>query len=141
MAAPVKFINDGRYYGIPKDTTIVWKPKLYAIDHFNFDKFKVRVEKYKDEGNKKALETMKRNAERVCKDNPNMFDDFLALLSQENIMPIKFKSSVKNPKTRSVQNYYMRSTPQAELVETLNATNTTPKRKQQIRNELVKRGV
>ena len=56
-------------------------------------------------------------------------------------MPIKFKSSVKNPKTRSVQNYYMRSTPQAELVETLNATNTTPKRKQQIRNELVKRGV
>ena len=30
---------------------------------------------------------------------------------------------------------------QAELVETLNATNTTPKRKQQIRNELVKRGV
>jgi hypothetical protein len=56
-------------------------------------------------------------------------------------MPIKFKSSVKNPKTRSVQNYYMRSTPQAELVETLNAINTTPKRKQQIRNELVKRGV
>lgn len=80
MAAPVKFINDGRYYGIPKDTTIVWKPKLYAIDHFDFDKFKVRVEKYKDEGNKKALETMKRNAERVCKDNPNMFDDFLTEL-------------------------------------------------------------
>ena len=78
---PVKFINDGRYYGIPKDTTIVWKPKLYAIDHFDFEKFSSRVAKLKEEGNKKALETMKRNAERVCKDNPDVFDDFLALLS------------------------------------------------------------
>jgi hypothetical protein len=81
MAQPVKFINDGRYYGIPKDSTIVWKPKHYAPDHFDFDKFSERVAKLKEEGNKNALETMKRNAERVCKDNPDMFDDFLALLS------------------------------------------------------------
>ena len=81
MTQPVKFINDGRYYGIPKDSTIVCKPKHYAADHFDFDKFSERVAKLKEEGNKKALETMKRNAERVCKDNPDMFDDFLALLS------------------------------------------------------------
>jgi len=83
MTTPVKFINDGRYYGIPKDSTIVWKPKLYAADHFDFDKFKERVAKLKDEGNKNALQTMERNVRRVCKDNPNMFDDFLTELLGE----------------------------------------------------------
>ena len=80
MTKPVKYINDGRYYGIPRDTTIVWKPKKYAIDAFNFDKFKLRVEKYQEEGNKQALKTIRRNVERVCKDNPDMFDDFLNIL-------------------------------------------------------------
>lgn len=80
MTAPVKFINDGRYYGIPKDSTIQWKPKKYAIDHFDFEKFKERVEALKQAGDKKALKTIKKNVERVCKDNPDMFDDFLNLL-------------------------------------------------------------
>jgi len=80
MTAPVKFINDGRYYGIPKDSTIQWKPKKYAIDHFDFEKFKERVEKLQEAGDKKALKTIKKNVERVCKDNPDMFDDFLNLL-------------------------------------------------------------
>lgn len=79
-AAPVKFINDGRYYGIAKDSTIVWKPKKYSIDRFDFEKFKERVERLKEEGNKQALKTIKKNVQRVCKDNPDMFDDFLALL-------------------------------------------------------------
>ena len=83
MTVPVKFINDGRYYGIPKDSTRAWKPKIYSVDHFDFDKFKLRVEKYKGEGNKKALQTMQRNVERVCKDNPNVFDDFLTELLGE----------------------------------------------------------
>lgn len=80
MTAPVKFINDGRYYGIPKDSTIQWKPKKYAIDAFDFEKFKERVEKLQKEGNKNALKTIKKNVERICKDNPDMFDDFLNLL-------------------------------------------------------------
>lgn len=80
MTAPVKFINDGRYYGIPKDSTIQWKPKKYAIDAFDFEKFKERVEKLQEEGNKNALKTIKKNVERICKDNPDMFDDFLNLL-------------------------------------------------------------
>lgn len=80
MTAPVKFINDGRYYGIPKDSTIQWKPKKYAIDHFDFEKFKERVEALQQAGDKKALKTIKKNVERVCKDNPDMFDDFLNLL-------------------------------------------------------------
>lgn len=80
MTTPVKFINDGRYYGIPRDTTIVWKPKKYAIDHFDFEKFSARVKKLQEEGNKQALKTIKKNVERVCKDNPDMFDDFLKLL-------------------------------------------------------------
>ncbi len=80
MTAPVKFINDGRYYGIPKDSTIQWKPKKYAIDAFDFEKFKVRVEKLQEEGNKASLKTIRKNVERICKDNPDMFDDFLNLL-------------------------------------------------------------
>lgn len=80
MTAPVKFINDGRYYGIPKDSTIQWKPKKYAIDAFDFEKFKERVERLQKEGNKNALKTIKKNVERICKDNPDMFDDFLNLL-------------------------------------------------------------
>lgn len=80
MTAPVKFINDGRYYGIPKDSTIQWKPKKYEIDAFDFEKFKERVERLQKEGNKNALKTIKKNVERICKDNPDMFDDFLNLL-------------------------------------------------------------
>ena len=41
---------------------------------------KARVEDLKEKKNKKGLETMKRNFERVCKDNPGVFDHFLELL-------------------------------------------------------------
>ena len=29
MAVPFKYIDDGRYYGMPKDSTVAWKPKNY----------------------------------------------------------------------------------------------------------------
>ena len=80
MTAPVKFINDGRYYGMPKDSTVVWKPKIYDADKFDYDKVKARVEAMKEKKYKKGLETMKRNFDRVCKDNPGVFDHFLELL-------------------------------------------------------------
>ncbi len=80
MTAPVKFINDGRYYGMPKDSTVVWKPKIYDADKFDYDKVKARVEAMKEKKDKKGLETMKRNFDRVCKDNPGVFDHFLELL-------------------------------------------------------------
>jgi hypothetical protein len=55
-------------------------------------------------------------------------------------MPIKFKDSVKNQKTGMVQNFYMKSTSTNELKEALDNSNTPPKKKQKIRNELTKRG-
>lgn len=54
-------------------------------------------------------------------------------------MPVKFKETVKN-RDGSVQNYYMRSTPTAELKEAYDNTHTPPKKKQKILRELVKRG-
>lgn len=54
-------------------------------------------------------------------------------------MPIKFKESVKN-RDGSVQNFYMKSTPLAELKEALDRQHTPNKKKQKIRNELVRRG-
>ena len=80
MAQPVKFINDGRYYGMPKDSTVVWKPKIYAADKFDYDNIKARVADLKEMNNKQGLETLTRNLERVCKDNPGVFDDFLELV-------------------------------------------------------------
>ena len=73
MTQPVKFINDGRYYGMPKDSTVVWKPKIYAADKFDYDKIKARVADLKEMNNKQGLETLTRNLERVCKDNPGVF--------------------------------------------------------------------
>jgi len=80
MAVPFKYIDDGRYYGMAKDSTVTWKPKIYPADKFDYEKVKARVEKYKEEGNKKGLKTMARNFERVCRDNPGVFDHFLELL-------------------------------------------------------------
>ena len=80
MPVPFKYIDYGRYYVMPKDSTIVWKPKIYAADKFDFEKVKARVSDMKEKNNKKGLETMARNFERVCKDNPGVFDHFLELL-------------------------------------------------------------
>jgi|TARA_R110000744_G_scaffold338560_1_gene443795 hypothetical protein len=55
-------------------------------------------------------------------------------------MPIKFKETVKGKKG-VLQNYYMRSTTLEALREALESRNTPAKRKQKIRNELVKRGI
>jgi len=60
-------------------------------------------------------------------------------------MPIKFKPSsrtmLKGSNKYKTEHFYMKSTPTAELQSALEANNTAPKRKQKIKNELVKRGV
>tara|TARA_B100001063_G_scaffold156438_1_gene145902 strand:- start:74 stop:262 length:189 start_codon:yes stop_codon:yes gene_type:complete len=60
-------------------------------------------------------------------------------------MPAKFKESAKilvdrQSKKYKTVNYYMHATKTEELVSALEG-NTTPKRKQAIRNELVRRKV
>ena len=60
-------------------------------------------------------------------------------------MPAKFKESAKvlvnrASKKYKVVNYYMHATKTEELVSALEG-NTTPKRKQAIRNELIRRKV
>ena len=60
-------------------------------------------------------------------------------------MPAKFKESAKilvdrQSKKYKTVNYYMHATKTEELVSALES-NTTPKRKQAIRNELVRRKV
>ena len=80
MTVTYKYKDDGRYYGIPKDTTIVWKPKIYAEDHFDYDKIKARVEALREKGNKEGLKALERNLKRVVEDNPGVFDHFLDLL-------------------------------------------------------------
>jgi hypothetical protein len=59
-------------------------------------------------------------------------------------MPIKFKQSqtVRDKKTgkNKTENFYMKSTPIAELKEELDRQHTPNKKKQKIRNELVRRG-
>jgi len=58
---------------------------------------------------------------------------------RRNLMPTKFKESVKN-RDGSMQNYYMRSTSNEELKTAFENDHTTPKKKQMIRRELEKRG-
>jgi hypothetical protein len=59
-------------------------------------------------------------------------------------MPVKFKESVKvlvDRKANRVKtvNYFMQSTKTEVIMEALNKSNTTPKMKQKLRNELVSR--
>ena len=60
-------------------------------------------------------------------------------------MPIKYKPSQtvrqRGEAKATTTNYYIKNIAQSELFDALNANNTTPKRKQKIRNELVRRGV
>jgi len=63
-------------------------------------------------------------------------------------MPTKFKPSVVNTAktsngttSRKTQHYYMSGISTKELLETYQKSNTTPKYKDKIRKELVKRGV
>tara|TARA_R110001632_G_scaffold172553_1_gene291967 strand:- start:361 stop:603 length:243 start_codon:yes stop_codon:yes gene_type:complete len=80
MTNSINYITTGR----PPASTIVWKPKLHSINHFDFDKFKERVAELKAEGNKKGLKILEKNVRKVCKDNPNMFDDFLTELLRDS---------------------------------------------------------
>lgn len=84
MTVQYNYKDDGRYYGIPKDSTVVWKPTIYPADKFDYDKIKARVAKMRDEGNKKGLETMKRNFEKVIKDNPGVFDHFAEIFQTKS---------------------------------------------------------
>ena len=69
------------YKGIEKDTSIVWKPKVYD-DHFKFeyDTVKSRIETAEQAGFTDDVATIKKNIKRVVSDNPGMFDDFLELV-------------------------------------------------------------
>ncbi len=59
--------------------------------------------------------------------------------------PVKFKDSQvlvdRNTKKKTVQHFYMKSTPLKDLQEALEKSNTPPKQKQKIRNELVRRNI
>ncbi len=60
-------------------------------------------------------------------------------------MPTKFKPSqtvrLRGATKATTTNYYIKNISQTELFESLNNSSTTPKRKQKIRNELVRRGI
>ena len=62
-------------------------------------------------------------------------------------MPTKLKPSQKkfvrggNPKTAPTEHFYIKQTAKEELFKMLNQSNTKPKVKQKIRNELVRRGI
>lgn len=60
-------------------------------------------------------------------------------------MPTKFKPSattrLRGEAKATTTHYYIKNTSQKELFETLNNSNTVNKKKQKIRNELVRRGV
>ena len=60
-------------------------------------------------------------------------------------MPVKLKPSAtkidRQTKKVSIEDYYIKNTPQDELFELLNKDMTKPKVKQKIRNELVRRGI
>lgn len=60
-------------------------------------------------------------------------------------MPVKLKPSVvkidRATKKKSIEHYFIKSTPEGELFGLLNNDNTKPKVKQKIRNELTRRGV
>ena len=60
-------------------------------------------------------------------------------------MPVKFKPSQttrdRNTGKNKTEHYYMKSTPSDELNKALENSNTPPKQKQKIRNELVRRNI
>lgn len=69
------------YKGIEKDTSIVWKPKVYDDPFkFDYDTVKSRIETAEQAGFTDDVATIKKNIKRVVSDNPGMFDDFLELV-------------------------------------------------------------
>ena len=60
-------------------------------------------------------------------------------------MPTKFKPSatvrLRGEVKSTTTNYYIKNISQEELFESLNNSNTVNKKKQKIRNELVRRGI
>tara|TARA_X000001316_G_C888434_1_gene11105 strand:+ start:328 stop:531 length:204 start_codon:yes stop_codon:yes gene_type:complete len=60
-------------------------------------------------------------------------------------MPVKFKPSQKKidraTKKETIEHFYMKTTPEKELFDYVNNTNSKPKIKQKCLNELTRRGV
>jgi len=60
-------------------------------------------------------------------------------------MPVKFKESqtirAKGSNKKTVQHFFMKSTPTNELQKALEGAHLAPKKRQKIRNELVSRGI
>ena len=60
-------------------------------------------------------------------------------------MPVKFKPDhvtvERGTGKKSIQRFYIRSTPKEELFETINKSNSTAKLKQKCINELVRRNI
>tara|TARA_B100000900_G_scaffold347157_1_gene312226 strand:- start:30 stop:239 length:210 start_codon:yes stop_codon:yes gene_type:complete len=58
-------------------------------------------------------------------------------------MPVKFSKSVvkvdRNSKKQTVEHDYMKSKPLKDLIEFFNKTDNTPKKRQKVKNELVRR--
>ena len=58
-------------------------------------------------------------------------------------MPVKFSKSVvkvdRNSKKQTVEHDYMKSKPLKVLIEFFNKTDNTPKKRQKVKNELVRR--
>ena len=59
--------------------------------------------------------------------------------------PVKFKPTQttidRNTKKTKTEHFYIKSTPKKELFDYLNNSNSKPKIKQKVRNELVRRGI
>lgn len=68
----------------------------------------------------------------------------VASVDKENIMPIKLSKSVavRNRQTGkiTIEHNYIHTVSKKELIEKYNNSNTRPKDKQKIKNELVRRG-
>lgn len=62
-----------------RDTTIVWRPKTYPANKFDFDKVSARMAKLKENNDKSGIEIMTANIERAVEDNPSM-ERFLTLI-------------------------------------------------------------
>ncbi len=69
----------------------------------------------------------------------------LSLFNKYNTMPIKLRPSSKrydrNTKKTTVEHSYIKGISKEELFKELNNSNTKPKIKQKIRNEITRRGI
>jgi hypothetical protein len=62
-----------------RDTTIVWRPKYYPADKFDYNKVAERVERIKESGDKDKLAIITHNIKKAVEDNPHL-SEFLNLV-------------------------------------------------------------